>query len=139
MELGLSFLGVVVGITGVIVAAFQNSQKKKLEQILLSRSWYNFFRADNSYNTAQLSLASYKELHAPNISPQVLELLARGDGLGLEIVSDAVQAIQMSERSFTRIDIERWKAEDKISERSAILFQKFCLSSDRENANLSRR
>lgn len=129
MELGLSLVSVIVGIAGLIFAAIQNSKKRKLENILRLRSWHNFFRADNSYNTAQLALASYKEVHGAHINPQVLELLARGDGLGLEVVTDAVHAIQMSEPSFDRGDIERWKAEDKISEKSATLFQKFCVGS----------
>jgi len=133
MELGLSFFGAIVGVVGLIVATIQNSRKKKLEKLLLVRSWLNFFRADNSYNTAQLALAIYKEMHGKTINPEVLELLAHADGLGLEIVLDAVHAIQMSEPSFTREDIEQWKAEDKISERSAILFQKFCTGSRVKN------
>jgi hypothetical protein len=124
MEVAISVVSALFGAAGLVVAALQRSERQKLEGLLRARSWHNFFRADNALETSRLALKSYKDTHRDQIDPTVLELLARAESLASEISSDAVNSIHVSEKSFTRADIDRWKNENRISEEAAAFFHR---------------
>lgn len=109
---------------GVLLALYQDRQKRRLSTLVRAGNWYSYHRAGNALETATRALARYKEAHSDRIDPEVIEYLARSVGIGEEVVTDVVHAIQTIEPSFSPADIDRWLAEGKIGEQDAKRFHR---------------
>ena len=117
-----TYLGTFFGLIGLVIAFWQSRQMANLEKVHRANSWFNYQRANNSNGTLQLALNLYKEKHASNLDPEVIEALARSDAFGQEVYKESIRQIHFSEPTFTKGDIETWMSEGKISEKSLPVF-----------------
>lgn len=129
-----TYLGTVIGIIGLAIAFWQHRQRKQLEHVIRANNWFNYARSNNATGNTQLALTLYKEKHTDNLSPEVIEQLAKADAFGQEVYKESVRQLHFSEPSFTKKDIERWKNEGKINDKSAPLFLQ--LSTDTKEKNV---
>jgi len=117
-----TYIGILIGIVGIVVAIWKNRQKTQLEQVIRSNNWFSYQRSNNATGNIQLAIKLYKDKHIENINAEVLEQLAKADAFGQEVFKESVRQIHFSEPSFTKSDFERWKAEGKITEKAEGLF-----------------
>ncbi|WP_462151420.1 hypothetical protein [Pseudoalteromonas xiamenensis] len=115
MDIG-SIAGIIIGLIGLVVGAWQNRQRVSFEQLVRANNWFNLQQASNSNGTLQLALDLYKQKHSNELSTEVLEQLSRADAFGQCVTKESVRQIYLFEPSFTKDDISAWEAEGKISE-----------------------
>ena len=77
-----TYLGTAIGIIGLVIAFWQHRQRKQLEHVIRANNWFNYARSNNATGNIQLALTLYKENHTDNLSPEVIEQLAKADAFG---------------------------------------------------------
>lgn len=117
-----TYVGILVGLVGLVFAFWQYRQKVNLKKIIRAGSWFNYQRANNSNGTLQNAIKLYKEKHKNNLDVRVIEELARADAFGQEVYKESIRQIHFFEPSFEKKDIEEWINEGKISEKVKPLF-----------------
>jgi len=96
----LGVLGLLIGVASLAYAIYQGSEKRRLTSYIRSQSWHLYSKANNANGAVQLSLSKYKSVHASDLSPDVVESLARADAFGQDVFKDAVRQIQVAEPVF---------------------------------------
>jgi len=116
MENIISFVGIAVGLVGLLVGYWQNKQKIQFEKVVRANNWFNFQRANNSSGILQSAINIYREKHKDNIDPDVLGLLAKSDAFAQEVYKESIRQIHFSEPNFTKQDVDEWESDGKIGE-----------------------
>lgn len=106
MDNFINYIGIGIGLFGLIVGYWQNRQKNNFEKLVRANNWYNL----------QLAFDVYKKAHSDNVAPEVIEHLSRADAFGQGVTKESVRQIHLFEKSFTKADIEAWEKDGKISE-----------------------
>jgi hypothetical protein len=115
VSIALSIAGLLVGIAGLVVAKYQFTERNKLQQAIRAQAWSLYSKSENATDVVQLALSKYKELHAQNFNPDVLEVLAKADAFSQNMLNDTIRHIHFSEPRFDSTEIEKWKMEGKIT------------------------
>lgn len=133
VHVDIDFLGVaglLVGLAGFGFALYQGSEKRKLERYLRSQNWHLYSKANNSNGSLQRAIDLYKESHAGQLAPEVIEWLSKADAFGQDVFKDIVRQIQLAEPHFDEKHIESWIKAGKVSEVHAKeLFRKILVES----------
>lgn len=128
----VTLLGTVFGLIGIIIAAYQNNQRKRIEEMIRANNWYNYEQAIILHGKLQHLLQVYKEKHTNNIDIELFEELSKADVLGQESYIKIIRQIQMFEPSFSNQDIEKWFSYGKIDENRKKLFRKYIVDPVKE-------
>lgn len=128
----VTLLGTVFGLIGIIIAAYRNNQRKRIEEMIRVNNWYNYEQAIILHEKLQHLLQIYKEKHTNNIDIELFEELSKADVLGQESYIKIIRQIQMFEPSFSNQDIEKWFSYGKIDENRKKLFRKYIVDPVKE-------
>lgn len=119
----LGMIGVFIGLAGLAYAIYQGSERRRLSDYIRSQNWHLYSKANNANGAVQLGLRQYKSVHAANLSPDVVEVLARADAFGQDVFKDVIRQIQVSEPVFSVQTIDAWVSDGRISSEHAVLFR----------------
>ncbi|MEM7292989.1 MAG: hypothetical protein AAF420_06275 [Pseudomonadota bacterium] len=112
----MGLAGWVVGAIGLFVAIYQIRERQKSRAFMRSEAWAKYARTHDVATKTQRNLSIYREYHADQIYPDVLETLTRSDAQVTELLHDAIRNVKYAEPQFSAAAIEYWHATGKISD-----------------------
>jgi hypothetical protein len=121
----ITIIGTLFGLVSIVIAIFQTNEKKRLQNLIRTKNWFNYERANVTNGLTQETVRLYKSRHMNNIDADVLENISKIDAFGQEIYMSSIDQIQIFEPSFNRDDFEKWRQEGKITDDKYKLFMKF--------------
>lgn len=119
----LAVLGLLVGVAGLAFAVYQGSERRRLADYIRSQNWHLYSKANNANGAVQVGISKYKTAHATNLSPDVVETLARADAFGQDVFKDVIRQIQVAEPEFSMRAIDTWVQDGRVSQEHAVLFR----------------
>ncbi len=118
-----NYIGIAVGIIGIVYAVYENRTKKKLSNYIRAQNWHLYSKANNASGSVQLALNKYKEMSQDCINPEALEWLSKADAFSQDVFKDVIRQIQVSEPVFDYKTIKRWVAEGRVAAKHAPHFK----------------
>lgn len=112
----MEIIGFIVGVLGLVYAFYQGTERRKLQGFVRSQNWHLYSKANNANGALQRAINIYKDVHKQEVSPAVIEMLAKADAWGQDVFKDIVRQIQLSEKEFSTQSIQKWVEDGKVSE-----------------------